>query len=274
MWKTIFAIFALPSMAFAVPPRTSSAPSTSSPTPALELGIGSSYTRFNYKELCTPSDQEGAIYNSTVGNLKIHFPDYLTYFEAEYETGSVNSNYSGAILSTGQSVLATDQLKFTDYSAKLNFALGENVFAYTGYGHHNWLRVLNKAYAETYQWDVIPVGVLSWYLKSENVDMGVDVSLLPMLNSTIHVNTSDYQAGGVNSDASLGNKTGFKIKLPIVWHYGILSLETSPWFEHVEIGQSDPFVNTTLFTTAPFKGYEPSSETYIYGFEAMASVRF
>jgi hypothetical protein len=243
-------------------------------TPTVELGLGTSFTRFNYKELCTPSDQEGANYNSTIANLKLHIPDAFSYVEAEYETGSVNSNYSGAVLNTGQSITAIDKLKFTDYSVKINFALSETVFLYAGFGHHNWLRVLNNAYAETYQWDFIPVGMLAWYLKSDNVDLGVDIGFMPMLNSKIHADTSDYRAGGIDSDASLGNKTGFKVKFPIVWHYGALALETSPWFEHLEIGQSDPFVNQTLFTSSPNEGDEPSSETYIFGLEAVASIRF
>lgn len=247
----------------------------SSTIPTLEFGVGSNVSQFNYKELCSPSDQENTgIYGSTLGNVKYHLPGMLTYIEAEYETASVSSKYSGATIATSQPVISTNGLKFVDYAVKLNLALTDNVFLYAGFGHHTWTRNLENSYSEKYQWDVTPVGLLAWYSKSDTVDLGIDLGLLPMANSTIHIDTSDFVAGGMDNDAKLGNKTGFKVKLPIVWHFGSMNLETTPWFQHTEIGQSDAFVNTTIFTSSPYLGDEPNSETYLWGLEVLASVQF
>jgi hypothetical protein len=243
--------------------------------PAMELSAGSSLTYFKYQELCTPSDSEGGQFNSLVADAKIHFLENSTNLEFRYETGKVNSNYNGAYLNNNQPVTSTDPLTFTDYETDLNIGLSDDVYFYVGYGHHVWNRFLasGSSYREIYSWDYFPVGVQARFLKSESVDIGLDLSLKPTANGKIRVITSETIPGGQDSDAILGAKTGFKAKIPIRWHFDRFSITTSPWFEHLEIGQSNTFTNTTLISGSG-QGDEPNSETYIYGLEVMLGIAF
>lgn len=244
--------------------------------PTLELNIGSAITHFKYQELCTPSDSETAMYNSLLAEGKFYLPGYWSFIGARYESASTNSNYQGAFLSNNQPVSSTDKLKFTDYAVTFNLALSENVYLYAGYGRHIWDRFLSggAGYREIYSWDYTPAGVTAWYWKSAEMEMGVDLGLKPMSHGKINVITSQTIAGGQDSTATLGDKTGYKVALPFIYMLGSFVFKTTPWFEHFEIGESNTITNTTLFQTAPHLGLEPDSETYIWGLDLSLGIRF
>lgn len=254
--------------------RTESAPHVG--PKVLDFGVGTRLTNFTYaEEISAPGKStEAANFASLLLDTKLYAADQLSHLNLRFEfANAVISRYSGSDLITGAPATANNPLAFANYEATANIALSEHLFFYLGYGYRKWNRFLSGApgYREIYSWYYTPVGARVWFVKGVSVDYGFDFSLRPTSRGVINVITSQTYTNGQDSQMNLGNKMGYKVAFPVHWHSSGWAFDTSAWYEHSEIGQSNITSNTTLSPSAGTGIVEPNSKTDQVGLELLFS---
>lgn len=244
-----------------------------------ELGIGTRVTNFSYKESIDPPGMstEAATFATLIAQAKIYAPDGLSHLALIYEAANgVPSVYAGTDLNSGASVSSTDVVSFTNYEIDLNLALSSAFSVYIGYGYRVWNRFLSgtPGYRELYSWFYMPIGVRYIFGQETSFSYGVDLSVRPTNGGTISVITSETYTGGQDTTMNLTPKTGYRLGVPIRWHWDTLSVQATPSFEHSEIGQSNTAANATLNTNSGNLIYEPNSKTDQFGLELMLGIAF
>ncbi len=258
----------------------SAAPAAKAPkaqtSPQFELGLGINATHFRYdEELRAPlKSSEDAQFGSLLLEAKAFLPRGFI-LKARYEViTNIDSQFDGTNLQ-GTPVLSTDKLSFWTQELDLYVPLMPDLYFLAGYGSRKWDRLLigGSTYREIYSWNFMPLGVLWNFWKSGPVSSGVEFSWRQMLDGKIKIITSEFTAGGEDSEMVLGNKPGYKLSFPTRWALNSrFSLFFSPWYEHSEIGSSNTVPNATLSPGAGTGIIEPASKTDQYGAEGILQI--
>ncbi len=246
------------------------------PNPNFELGLGINATHFRYdEELRAPlKSSEDSQFGSLLLEAKAFLPRGFI-LKARYEViTNIDSQFDGTNLQ-GTPVLSTDKLSFWTQELDLYVPLIPEFYFFAGYGNRKWDRLLigGSIYREIYSWNFMPLGVLWNFWKSGPVSGGVEFSWRQMLDGKIKIITSEFTAGGEDSEMDLGNKPGYKLSFPTrVVVNQRFSLFFSPWYEQSEIGASNTVPNATL-SPGPGTGIiEPASKTDQYGVEGIIQI--
>lgn len=245
---------------------------------AAELGLGVNATHFAYAENLTLPEKshETADYTAMAGRLRL---DLLSgsYLEGNFETvANAKSQYDGSDINTNDPVTATDVLGFTHYNGLLNISLFRGFSVYGGYGARLWDRFLSgtPGYREKYSWNYSMFGARIRLTHVSRFDVTFDGSIRKTGNGKIKVITSQTFANGIDSEMSLGSRTGYRLALPIHVHLsGLIGFEVQPWYEYSEIGESPVVPNATLSPNPGTGIQEPNSHTNQYGVEVLLTFR-
>lgn len=240
--------------------------------------FGLNVTSFDYKEeLVAPlkSTEKGTFFIPYVQG-KVFFPRLQkSYFNGEFEfSGRVESDFDGST-QLGTPIQGKNNHVLFRLEADFYWNLTENFFVYSGYGYRYWDRFLSggTGYREIYTWGYIPLGALIEFPLSEQVQIGVDFAYLIMRNGKLKVIFSETVINGDDTELTLGNKPGYRLRLPIDFlqaSKGPYSFQVTPWYELSEIGESDEKYNSTM--AGQIK--EPASKTIQYGLILGLKVRF
>jgi hypothetical protein len=135
---------------------------------------------------------------------------------------------------------------------------------YTGFGYKFRYRDLGS-YSEEYSWKYVPLGLLAEKEFGKRWSVGLDASLRFMFDSQIKVNLSDFDRGLNDPKADLGNKTGYRVAMPLLYRVQPQwAITLTPWYEYSALGRCEPFLilrNGDQIGAA----YEPDSKTNQYG---------
>lgn len=248
----------------------------------VQMGLGGQIINFDYKEdLPFPKKSEEMGTNVHFAyDAKINLDDSFINFNGDFTFAAV-TNYDGSTQSgnVSQPASATDNHTFHRHEALYYGHVSDSVFVYTGIGYRYWKRFLayGTGYTEDYSWFYTPVGIyvgLASPMNMTKFNYGVDFSIRPMTQGQIIVTFSDRIASGQDSTMSLGNRTGYKVKVPlsIPWKDLGLQISLTPWYEFSQIGESNPVYNSTPGIAGDI--VEPSSTTSQFGIESLVQFTF
>lgn len=183
-----------------------------------------------------------------------------------------HTKYDGTT-QTGTPVTTTTHNHIFDIEGTLGFIALRPTFTslllvpYIGFGYRNWYRGLvdNNSYYEIYSWYYLPVGCRAEYILTPVITVGIDISYWKMIGGKIKVALSRLDSGYNNPESNLGNKYGYKIKLPVKYRFRpSWNIIIEPWYEYFKIGRGETF-DITYNGSLWGQGYEPSSRTCQYG---------
>lgn len=244
----------------------------------IEFDLGLMYYHFDYKEDLPPpgkSEESGWLPGIYAG-LKIIEPGkvYLNTF-LEYSSDEVS--YDGATWG-GTPITGNSSATFLRFQFNIGytFPVKNNILLspYVGYGYRNWERGLkgSSPYDETYNWHYFPLGIVSHFVLNEKWSIHPGFETRFMYKGSLKVEFND--PGFNQLDFTLGNKTGFKIDVPIKYKFSELwSITGVPWYSNSKIGESE-FETLTYYGVPVALAQEPSSETNQYGFNLIFSYKF
>jgi hypothetical protein len=244
-------------------------PSTAAAGQHFETGVALYY--FDYVEDCPPplkSTEEDLILgsyaaytyagdeNSFFGRLRLEFAYAATAYDGTDQKGTplkgttVNGFITGEI-NLGYQLTSRSKSSF-------------HLTPYSGIGYKFRYRDLGS-YSEEYSWGYVPLGLLLEKDFGNRWSVALDASLRFMFDGQIKVNFSNYNSGLNNPKGNLGDKTGYKLAMPLIYHVGQQwAIALTPWYEFSALGRCEPFpiiYNGKVIGAA----YEPDSETHQYG---------
>jgi hypothetical protein len=239
--------------------------------PRSELELGLDVRRFDYAELVTPplkSTEKGTfpalllIYRRDLGRDPF-------FFQARVDVSSPSTTYDGSTQS-GTPVTGKTSNSFTHLEALAGTRQGPFEF-YLGIAMTEWRRGDGKpvggviSVREDYSWFDLPLGARTHAMLGENLSIGADLSLRPMVAGSMVVRLGETFADGQDSTATLGNRLGWRASLPIRYRTSAsAAVVMTPWYQASSIGQSNHF---DLMTSSGSAGtaYEPDSRTRQFG---------
>lgn len=243
-----------------------------------EFELGLMYYHFDYKEDIAPpgkSEESGWLPGIYVGfkknePKKVYINTYLEYSSDEVD-------YDGATWG-GTPITGTSSTSFLRFQFNIGytFPVKSNIFLspYIGYGYRSWERGLKGSshYDETYIWHYIPLGLSSHFILNEKWSIHPGLEARFMYEGSLSVEFND--PGYNQLDFNLGNKTGFKIDVPIKYKInGPWFITGVPWYSNSKLGESE--FETLTYNGVPIGlAQEPSSETNQFGFNLIFSYKF
>lgn len=174
---------------------------------------------------------------------------------------------------TGTPITSRTHNRILDLEATIGFIALRPSFShlllmpYIGFGYRNWYRGLvdNNSYYEIYSWYYLPIGCRGEYILTSVITVGLDISYWKMMEGKIKVALSRLDSGYNNPESNLGNKCGYKIKIPVKYRFHTSwNLLFEPWYEYFEIGRGETF-DITYNGSQWGQGYEPPSKTCQFG---------
>jgi len=236
---------------------------------SLKAGISIYY--FDYKEkLPSPlkSNESGLIPGLKLGysygmldqGLYIFMGIDFSYFQTDYN-GSTQS---------GDPLKCTTNNTFFNIESNIGYSIFSFIRPYLGLGFYLWMRDLGyncaaSSYRELYYWGFVPLGIMFDFKLTEKAMIVVDMSVKIMFKGHIKVFLSDINSGYNDPESRLGNRTGFRIKIPFRYVFNkSVSLELVPWYEYSKIGEGEIFT-VYLNGNPEATGVEPESRTHRYG---------
>jgi len=236
--------------------------------PQSEVLFGVNVTSFDYEEeLAAPlkSTEKGTFFIPYVQG-KVFVPGLnRSFFNLEIEySGRVQSLYDGSDR-FGAPIVVTNNHVFFRAETDFYWNFRPYFYIFAGYGYRYWDRYLSSGtgYKEIYTWGYYPVGLLYEVPISDQFSFGVDLTYVVMTDGKLKVIFSETVSGGDDTDLTLGNKPGYRIRFPLQFHpaQSRFSYQIMPWYEGSEIGASEFVFNATI--GGPIK--EPASRTIQYG---------
>jgi len=183
-----------------------------------------------------------------------------------------HTKYDGTT-QTGTPITTTTHNYILDIEATLGFIALRPSFSplllipYIGFGYRHWYRGLvnNNSYYEVYSWYYLPIGCRGEYFLTPVITVGLDISYWKMMGGKIKVALSRLDSGYNDPESDLGNKYGYKIKIPVKYRFRPRwNLMVEPWYEYFKIGRGETF-DITYNGSLWGRGYEPPSRTCQYG---------
>jgi hypothetical protein len=154
-----------------------------------------------------------------------------------------------------------------DFEARVDFVFfREEAFQqaiYSGLEFISWQRSLGGdwPYNEVYSWFNLPIGYCMEKDLGSGWSIGFDAALLMMFAGNMQLNLPFLNR---TADMALGNKMGWRVKVPIKWEvFQGCNFTIIPWYQYSAIGQSEPF--KMVGYDYVLEGYEPASKTNQFG---------
>lgn len=202
----------------------------------------------------------GQQYSEWVGKL---YSNSINY-DGQTQGGSPLKTKSGAII--------------FDTHYKLGFHLSpqQDHRAYLGVGFRYWYRNIRPGYdingnpvaglLEHYYWFYSVLGYATDFVINDTYNIGFDIRHTRMLNAKMDVDFLGYNNYD-NTQVNLGNRSGWRIAIPVKIKTGRQSLTVSPYYEMIDIGRSNNVRVTSNGIATASVIYEPRSETRNVGIE-------
>lgn len=239
---------------------------------AFEAKLGLSAATFDYREdLPSPakSRETGWIPYLELGGRWTPASWGGSAFSLDWtSTYNTQTTYLGTDFNTHQGVTDRDSHTFHRLEGVFEIAATETTTVYFGLSYDRWDRFLayGTGYREIYEWWTLPVGIRfpivshrgSWWL--------LDLAIRPMVSGSMRAIFSETFPDGDDSNLTLGNEIGWRIRLPYEFYGDGWRFDIGPWFETYRFGQSPAVYNST----PGIAGYvrEPASQTVKTGLTA------
>lgn len=235
---------------------------------------GTSYY-YDYDETSSTGewlDSETGWLNGSNISFKSQDMDTNQYWKIIYKHTNNDTQYDGSYLDTGEPCQSITNNKFMTFEMTFAASVYENTYFFVGYGYHSWDRILSKYQKEKYTWSYIPIGLRWEFEINDSLEMAIDSAIMIMMNGKMKADMTGYEDFTVD----LGNKPGFKIELPVIYHLNSKwAFTATPWYEYSSIGESNMVI--WYYADGTPEGhyvYEPDSTTKQYGINFGVQWRF
>lgn len=249
-----------------------------SPSLAFEMKVGASMTQFDYREIISgsgksheagwfPALEVGARWEPPAWNGGALSLDWTSTYNAR-------TTYYGTNLATGSDITDRDVHTFHRFEGTFEHKVSEIGTFYVGLSYDRWDRFLayGTGYREIYQWWTLPVGARFPLVFHRGSWLLIDLAARPMIAGSMRAIFSETFAGGEDSDFTLGNELGFRIRLPYEFYGDGWRFNVGPWFETYRFGASGWVYNATPGIQQNMR--EPASETVKTGISFILKILF